>query len=75
MVETEGLHAGGFFSGEFQKQLELQSLLHRIGQPVSIAHSVVFLASDDSSWITGESLYVRGGSAKTPMHSWGGFRL
>jgi 3-oxoacyl-[acyl-carrier protein] reductase len=32
-----------------------------IGQPEDIAPVVVFLASPDAGWITGESLYVTGG--------------
>jgi 3-oxoacyl-[acyl-carrier protein] reductase len=35
--------------------------LGRIGQPQDIAPGVVFLASSDSEWMTGETLYVTGG--------------
>jgi 3-oxoacyl-[acyl-carrier protein] reductase len=35
--------------------------LGRIGQPQEIAPGVVFLASSDSEWMTGETLYVTGG--------------
>jgi 3-oxoacyl-[acyl-carrier protein] reductase len=35
--------------------------LGRIGQPEDIAPVVVFLASADAGWITGESLYITGG--------------
>ena len=35
--------------------------LGRIGQPQDIAPAVVFLASDDSAWTTGETLYISGG--------------
>jgi len=61
MVETDGAKAGGFTEGEFRKQLEALSPLGRIGQPNDIATGAVFLASDDSSWITGESLLISGG--------------
>ncbi len=61
MVETEGTHVGGFLEGEFRKQIEAQSPLGRIGQPQDIANAAVFLASADSSWITGEFLVVSGG--------------
>jgi 3-oxoacyl-[acyl-carrier protein] reductase len=61
MVETEGLHATGIAQGEFRKQTEVQTPLGRIGQPQDIAPAAVFLASSDSSWITGESFYITGG--------------
>lgn len=61
MVETEGLHGAGLSAGDFRKQVEAQTPLGRIGQPEDIAPAVVFLASDDSSWITGESFYISGG--------------
>jgi len=61
MVATEGTQAGGFLEGEFRKQIEAQSPLGRIGQPADIASAAVFLASEDSSWITGEFLTVSGG--------------
>ena len=44
-----------------RKQVEAQTPLGRIGQPQDIAPAVVFFASDDASWITGESLYITGG--------------
>jgi 3-oxoacyl-[acyl-carrier protein] reductase len=61
MVETEGVHSAGIVGGDFQRQFEAQASLGRIGQPRDVAPAVVFLASDDSSWITGEALYVAGG--------------
>lgn len=38
-----------------------QSVLGRVGQPIDIANAVLFLVSDESSFITGQTLYVRGG--------------
>jgi 3-oxoacyl-[acyl-carrier protein] reductase len=61
MVETEGTHTAGITESDFRKQTEAQTPLGRIGQPNDIAPAVVFLASDDSSWITGETLYISGG--------------
>jgi 3-oxoacyl-[acyl-carrier protein] reductase len=61
MVETEGLHTAGIVESDFRKQLEAQTPLGRIGQPKDIAPAVVFLASDDASWITGETWHVTGG--------------
>jgi 3-oxoacyl-[acyl-carrier protein] reductase len=61
MVETEGVHAAGFIGSDFQKQFESQTPLGRIGQPNDIAPIAVFLASDDSGWLTGELLLASGG--------------
>jgi 3-oxoacyl-[acyl-carrier protein] reductase len=35
--------------------------LGRVGKPSDVAPAAVFLASDDSSWITGETLIIAGG--------------
>lgn len=61
MVETEGLHAGGLAESDFRKVLESQTPLGRIAQPEDIARAAVFFASDDSGWVTGQSLIVSGG--------------
>jgi len=61
MVETEGTVTGGFMGSEFQKMFEAQSPLGRVGQPDDVAPAVVFLASSDARWITGETLVVSGG--------------
>jgi 3-oxoacyl-[acyl-carrier protein] reductase len=61
MVETEGVHAAGIVESDFRKQIESQTPLGRIGQPQDIAPAAVFLASSDSAWLTGETLYVAGG--------------
>jgi 3-oxoacyl-[acyl-carrier protein] reductase len=61
MVETEGVHAAGIAESDFRKQTEAQTPLGRIGQPEDIAPAAVFLASSDSAWITGETLYISGG--------------
>lgn len=36
-------------------------ILKRIGQPIDIAKTILFLASDDASYITGETIHVDGG--------------
>ena len=61
MVDTEGFRAAGIDDSDFRKQTEAQTPLGRIGQPDDIAPAVVFLASDDSGWITGETLFISGG--------------
>jgi 3-oxoacyl-[acyl-carrier protein] reductase len=61
MVETEGVHSAGFIGSDFQKQLESQTPLGRIAQPEDIAPIAVFLASQDSGWLTGETVLASGG--------------
>ena len=61
MVVTEGSIASGFTEGDFRKMFESQSPLGRVGDPKDIAPAAVFFASDDSSWITGETLLIAGG--------------
>jgi len=61
MVETEGTQSSGIAESEMRKQIETQTPLGRIGQPRDIASIASFLASDDSSWITGETFLVAGG--------------
>jgi 3-oxoacyl-[acyl-carrier protein] reductase len=61
MIETEGLHSSGIADSDFHKVTESQTPLGRIGQPNDIAPAVVFLASADSAWTTGETLYISGG--------------
>jgi 3-oxoacyl-[acyl-carrier protein] reductase len=61
MVETEGFRAQGIHESEFRKQVEAQTPLGRIGQPDDIAPAAAYLASDESRWMTGETLYISGG--------------
>jgi Dehydrogenases with different specificities (related to short-chain alcohol dehydrogenases) len=61
MIETEGVHAAGFAGSDFQKMVETQAPLGRIGQPDDIAPTAVYLASSDSKYMTGETLRVAGG--------------
>jgi 3-oxoacyl-[acyl-carrier protein] reductase len=62
MVETEGTHSAGITESDFRKQVEAQTPLGRIGQPLDIAPAVAFLASGDSGWITGQTLVIAGGN-------------
>ncbi len=61
VVETEGTHSGGIIDSDMHKQVLAQTPLGRTGVPTDIASAAVFLASNDSSWITGESLFIAGG--------------
>lgn len=61
MVETEGVHAAGFAGSDFQKKVEAETPLGRIGQPEDIARAAVFFASDDAGWVNGQALLLAGG--------------
>lgn len=61
LVETEGTQTSGLAESEMRMQIEATTPLGRIGKPDDIAPAVVFLASADSSWITGETLFISGG--------------
>ncbi len=61
IVETEGTHAAGFSGSDMERGLVAQTPLGRVGQPRDVANVAVFLASDDSGWITGEHLLASGG--------------
>jgi 3-oxoacyl-[acyl-carrier protein] reductase len=60
-VETEGTHNAGIIGSDFEKAMIAGTPLGRIGQPDDIARVAVFLASDDSAWLTGERLTASGG--------------
>jgi 3-oxoacyl-[acyl-carrier protein] reductase len=61
MVETEGTHSAGIAESEMRQQVEAQTPLGRTGQPQDIVGAAVFLASAESSWITGENFVISGG--------------
>jgi 3-oxoacyl-[acyl-carrier protein] reductase len=61
MIETEGTHTAGFIDSDFQRGIEAQSPLGRIGQTDDISPTAVYLASSDSKYLTGETLMVTGG--------------
>lgn len=44
-----------------RKELEDQTMLKRLGTTEDMAAAAAFLASDDASYITGETLVVAGG--------------
>jgi 3-oxoacyl-[acyl-carrier protein] reductase len=61
MVTTEGTALAGIDGSDFQKSVIATTPLGRIGVPQDIATAAVFLASSDSSWISGETLFISGG--------------
>jgi 3-oxoacyl-[acyl-carrier protein] reductase len=63
LVDTEGTHATGVIGNDYEKQAVARTPLGRTGQPDDIAPVAVFLASDESRWVTGDTLAVSGGVA------------
>jgi 3-oxoacyl-[acyl-carrier protein] reductase len=61
IVETEGTVSAGFIGSDFEKAFIAQTPLGRGGRPDDIADIAVFLASNDSRWLTGEQLIASGG--------------
>ena len=59
-VVTEGTNAMAGFD-DLAAQIVPQTPLGRVGQPADIATVVAFLASQDSGWITGQSISAAGG--------------
>ena len=66
-IDTPGLHdlvASAGASEPRWQMLATRVPLGRLGTPTEIAKAVVFLASDDSSDITGTEVFVDGGMAQ-----------
>jgi 3-oxoacyl-[acyl-carrier protein] reductase len=60
-VRTEGTDTAGLTESDFVNSLVAQTPLGRIGQVGDIAPIAVFLASDESAWLTGELILATGG--------------
>lgn len=60
---SEGTRAAGLYGVQsaVETQLVAMTPLGRIGTPADIATVVLFLASDESGWLTGEVIFASGG--------------
>ena len=61
IIETEGTRSQGIIGSDFEKNVLAQTPLGRLGQPDDVAKVALFLASEDSGWITGETILTSGG--------------
>jgi 3-oxoacyl-[acyl-carrier protein] reductase len=61
LIETEGTHGAGMIGSEFSTGAAKETPLGRIGQPQDVATAAAFLASADSGWINGQTIYASGG--------------
>jgi 3-oxoacyl-[acyl-carrier protein] reductase len=61
VVETEGTRSQGIIGSDFEKQVISRTPLGRVGQPDDVAKVAVFRASEDSGWISGETILATGG--------------
>ncbi|MBV9654742.1 MAG: glucose 1-dehydrogenase [Acetobacteraceae bacterium] len=62
LTETEGTRTVGIIGSDFEKGAVQGTPLGRIGRPDDIADVAVFLASDQSRWLTGETVFASGGA-------------
>jgi 3-oxoacyl-[acyl-carrier protein] reductase len=52
----------GSSAEEHQTEVAARTPLRRVGQPEEVASVVAFLASEDASYVSGQTLYVNGGA-------------
>ncbi len=60
LIETEGVKAQMQLSAEALEERKKMPLLDRLGRTEDIAYTAIFLASEASRFITGETIIVRG---------------
>ena len=61
-IISPGAVQTGWMPPELEKQLSESYPLRRVGKPDDIADAIVFFASEQANWITGQVLYVGGGN-------------
>ena len=62
IIETEGTHAVGLIGSDLHHKAIQDTPLGRIGQPADIATIATFLASDESTWVNGQTIQASGGA-------------
>jgi 3-oxoacyl-[acyl-carrier protein] reductase len=61
LIETDGTQGAGMIGSELAAGIAKETPLGRIGQPQDVATAAAFLASADSGWINGQTIYASGG--------------
>ena len=60
-IVAPGLIQTGYLTPEKAVSIAGDTPLQRVGHPEDIAYVIVFLASEQARWVTGQLLYVGGG--------------
>jgi len=60
-IPTENFNQSTNFADDVPLEQQMRVPLGRMGRPDDIGNAVVFMASEASSWVTGQCLYVAGG--------------
>lgn len=60
MIDTPLIHDASFSEEDMQKDMQRYPL-KRYGKPEEVAHMMIYLLSDASAWVTGQSYIIDGG--------------
>lgn len=52
----------GYSAEQYQEMAAAQTPLGRVGRPAEVAAVIAFLASDEASYVSGQTLYINGGA-------------
>ena len=61
LIVTEGTHDAGIVGSDFEARATAGTPLGRVGKPEDVATTAAFLASDESGWLSGQTIYASGG--------------
>lgn len=69
-VTRTAMSEGGFLDGRMAEEFLAHTPMGRIADPVDQARVAAFLASDYAGWVTGQNIFVDGGSHIRGLHSY-----